>query len=108
MPVIAMTREMGSKGKDIAIIGFPRSGNSFARATFLYANPNLKIASHHHYIAELKIAIKYQIPSLLLIREPIESLSSLVVRNPEIAIEEALERYLRFFRAIPYSEKTPF
>lgn len=85
----------------MAIIGYPRCGNSFARRAIEYLQyPNsILIASHNHYVSQLKEAIQLNIPTLLLIRDPLNAASSWVVRNPEIPAREALLRYIWFYQS---------
>jgi hypothetical protein len=85
----------------LAIIGFPRCGNTFAVYTFLYAHPKVrKIAHHVHVPAQVKKAVKLSIPTIILIRNPMEAISSLIVRHPEISIKNALISYIVFYRSI--------
>lgn len=87
------------KDSDLAIIGYPRCGNSFGTRVIQYLQPtNIKIASHHHFVAELKYALQLGVPSLLLVRDPLNAVSSLVVRNPEIKISHALRWYIWFYQ----------
>ena len=89
------------KEKDIAIEGYPRSGNTFAVAAFIYAQnkaeKNIKIARHRHEIAQVLLAVKYGIPTLVLIREPLEAISSFIIRE-QVSPEFALKYYIYYYQ----------
>ena len=86
---------------DIMIEGYPRSGNTFAVAAFIYAQnkagKNIKIARHRHEIAQVLLAIEYRIPTLLLIREPLEAVSSFIIRE-QVSPEFALKYYIYYYQ----------
>lgn len=99
---------------DITIEGFPRSGNSFARAAFMAAQPEkLRIATHVHSAAQVRHSVKFGVPTMVLLRAPADACLSLValdyeitgVNADDISTEEAtqtiianLEAYERFYR----------
>ena len=56
--------------------GYPRSGNTFSKYLFSYIYPNLKGTSHLHSIAGLKIALKRNVRSIIIFRDPLESVLS--------------------------------
>lgn len=56
--------------------GYPRSGNTFNKRLFSYIYPDLKGVSHLHSIAGLKIALKRNISSIIIFRDPLESILS--------------------------------
>lgn len=89
---------------DIVIEGFPRSGNTFAVAAFTLAQPNpMVIARHTHKVAQIIVAVRRQIPTLVIIREPIEAVTSLVIRQQHLSLEIALKSYIRYYSHImPY------
>jgi hypothetical protein len=63
----------------IAIEAYPRSSNSFAVRLFKHANPQVKpneIAHHTHNISNIKQAVKWGIPALVIVREPVDAISS--------------------------------
>ena len=91
------------KSTDIVIEGYPRCGNTFAVAAFKYAQQKagkkVKIARHRHELAQVFLAIEYKIPILILIREPLEAISSLVVRE-KIAPRVAIKYYIYYYQHI--------
>jgi len=69
-----------SKGKTrIVIEAFPRSGNSFSVRLFRCANPDIDpdtISHHSHIVSNVKHAVKWGIPAVVVIRHPIDAITS--------------------------------
>jgi hypothetical protein len=62
---------------DICIEGFPRSANSFAVAAFRHAQDEpVGIAHHNHVPASVITAIQNGLPTVVLIRDPVEAVIS--------------------------------
>jgi len=91
----------------VVIEGFPRCGNTFAVVAFQKAQDRqVKIAHHLHVAAQVFRAARLNIPTLVLIREPLDAISSLIVRHPEREIDRSLIEYNMFYRSIlPLREK---
>ena len=89
---------------DLSIEGFQRSGNNFAVLAFQHAQSSSPIIAHHlHAPAQIIKASQYRIPSIVLIRKPVDVVCSQVLRSPYITIDQSLRNYLRFYRQIsPY------
>jgi hypothetical protein len=86
---------------EIVIEGFPRSGNSFAFAAFRLAQERpVRIAHHLHAPAQVIAAARRGIPALVLIREPEDAVVSLLMRQPELAPDDALRDYLGFYEPL--------
>lgn len=88
---------LSTHGTEICIEGYPSSGNSFARLTCVDVWPGIRIGSHRHCIAAVRIARKLHLPTLILIREPLEAIASCVVRFRH-SREQALVEYADFYR----------
>ncbi|WP_454061660.1 hypothetical protein [Candidatus Nitrospira salsa] len=85
----------------IVIEGFPRSGNTFAVAAFAISQPHpLHIATHLHLSGQVIKAAQLKVPTLLLIRNPKDAVSSLVIRDPHISILHGLKYYIKFHLAL--------
>ena len=97
-----------SRTTEIVIEGYPRSGNTFAVVAFRQAQGReIKMAHHLHAAAQIKRAVRLDVPAIVLIREPSEAILSLVVRDPHASMPWAFHSYIRFYSAIvPYLEKT--
>jgi hypothetical protein len=89
-----------SPDKLVVIEGFPRSGNSFARRAFIMAQGEgfdvTRIAHHLHVPAQVVLADRWGIPTLVLIRRPKDAVVSLVIRDP-ISVDQALRYYISFY-----------
>jgi hypothetical protein len=86
---------------DVVIEGFLRSGNTFATTAFQLAQPNpIRIADHRHVPAHVIAATKFGIPTLVLLRDPEETVLSLALWMPHITLKQALRDYVRFYRRI--------
>jgi hypothetical protein len=85
---------------EICIEGFPRSANSFAVAAFRHYNPNLNIARHVHVPMQVVKALEKGVPCLVLIRQPIDALSSLMIVDLNLSISIAIRSYINFYQRI--------
>jgi hypothetical protein len=79
--------------------GYPRSGNSYLTNLFKNIFPTAKFSHHLYCVASLKIAIKNKIPAIIIVREPLESISSLIVMdNPSLVLDDkTVARYVDDF-----------
>jgi hypothetical protein len=104
LPLARLRRGHGEvvfRDTEIVIEGFPRTGSSFAVAAFRRAQGRpVRVAHHVHAPAQVMAAVRWGIPALVLIREPEDSVLSLVIRNPEIPIAQALTGYERFYQPL--------
>src|SRR5436309_8002883 len=75
----------------LVIEGFQRSGNTFAVVAFEVAQPQpVKLAHHLHAAAQIVAAVRMGVPTLVLIRDPDESVLSHMVREPGITAKQSL------------------
>lgn len=108
VPFWLLTRVPGSTRRrtvgartDLTIEGFPRSGNSFAEHAFRMAQPQpVRLAEHHHKPAHITRSIRLGIPTLVLIREPLGAVSSVLVFYPWMSPRQALAWYVSFHRHV--------
>jgi len=92
---------MVNKETHICIEGFPRSANTFAVVAFSQAqNKSCNIAHHLHAIAQLKLVKYYSVPSIIIVRDPLSCVCSLIVRDSRISPRQALEDYIRFYNYV--------
>ena len=88
-------------GTDIVIEGFPRSANTFAVVAFEKAQEQTVSVAHHlHVPSQVLRAVKLGIPVIVLIREPVAAICSLVVREPHLDLKTALNDYINFYNTI--------
>lgn len=85
----------------IVIEGYPRCANSFSVLAFERAQGQaLHIGHHLHAPAQIELGVRYGIPVLALIREPVDAAASLLTRHPGIAPAQALRQYVRFYEVV--------
>jgi hypothetical protein len=86
---------------ELVVEGFQRSGNTFAVIAFEVAQPDpVKLAHHLHAAAQIVAAVRMGIPTLVLIRDPDESVLSHMVREPGITVRQSLANWVRFYDAV--------
>jgi hypothetical protein len=86
-----------SDDTDIVVEGYPRSANTYVSALLIVQNGDrIKIGRHIHGSAQLLKGIKQSIPSLLLIRNPVDAISSLIMRAPYLPPRLLLNNYISF------------
>lgn len=66
---------------DLHVTGYQRSGNTFATNLLKELFPRLRIATHVHSVATIKEALQRNVPTIVLIREPEEAISSSIVKR---------------------------
>jgi hypothetical protein len=87
--------------KALCIDGYPRSATTFAVAAFQLAQPRpVQVAHHSHAPAQLITAARWNIPSLVTIRAPEDSVLSTTIYFPYLTVETALRSYVEFYEAV--------
>lgn len=89
-----------SPKKDICIEGFPRSANSFFSVAFRFYNPEADCAHHMHAPMQVVKAVQYGLPCLVLIRQPIDAIASVLVVDRALSIRLAIQSYLDFYESV--------
>lgn len=86
----------------IVIEGYPRSANSISVVRFRDAqkSADLKIAHHIHSPWQFIVAAELKVPSILLLRNPKDCVSSLMLYFNKLEAKEALSYYIKFHKAI--------
>lgn len=84
---------------DLCIEGFESSANTFVHSTLRVLDENLSMGHHKHVVANLKRALRYHVPTLIMYRDPADAIPSLVSRFRP-GIEEAPLRYVHFYRFV--------
>jgi hypothetical protein len=84
---------------DLCIEGFESSANTYVFEVFRRLQDGLVIAHHTHSVANVKRALHWGVPVLILYRAPAEAIPSLVTRfRPRLP--EALLNYIRFYEYV--------
>jgi hypothetical protein len=81
----------------ICIEGYPRSANTWAVCMFLEANKG-HVGHHTHATANIARALRYGIPAIVLIRNPIEAITSAVIAQDRGDVDGEVAYYLTFYR----------
>jgi hypothetical protein len=96
------------KDTEIVIEAYPRCGNTFAHIAFKFAQQRkVKIGHHTHAAAQVIAAVKNKIPTIVLIRDPEDTIVSYLVGgfDPGLTIKQALREYISFYGSIlPYRQ----
>jgi hypothetical protein len=106
LPVILRLTPLGTARRitdrtQLVIEGFPRSGNTFAVFALRSAQPApVEVTSHVHVPAQVKLAVRRQVPTVVAVREPLGTTSSLVVAAPHVPVERALREYVHHHRQL--------
>jgi len=90
---------------EFVLDGFQGSGNTFATRAFKYAQSEpVRIAHHLHSPAQIIKAVKLELPVLVTLRDPVDTVASLISRWPYMTPDQALNSYIGFHRKIePYA-----
>jgi len=91
---------------ELVIDGYTRSATTFAvYALQLAQDKPVRLAHHLHAPAQLIKAARSGVPALALIREPEGAILSQLIREPDVALPDALVAYARFYSsALPYRD----
>jgi hypothetical protein len=84
---------------EVLIEGYPRSGNSFAEAAFVFAQrPREVVMAHHaHAAGHVLSALAANVPAVVLFRDPIDAAASFIEETEGgISAGVALNEYLQF------------
>ncbi|MEL7208374.1 MAG: hypothetical protein AAGK32_09120 [Actinomycetota bacterium] len=109
LPVVLRATPLGldrrlSPSTEIVIEGFTRSGNTFTAFAFEQAQTRpVEMKSHVHVPSQVKLAVRRGVPTMVLLRPPLDTLTSLMVGVPHLGARRALWEYGHHHREIhPY------
>ncbi|HWD53440.1 MAG TPA: hypothetical protein VG412_13650 [Acidimicrobiales bacterium] len=98
-PSMQMTRV--KRGTRLVIDGYPRSGNSYARAAFLHANgEHTLISTHRHSPRSVEAGLRRGIPAVVLLRPPRAAIASALQYEPSLRPNQAVDLYRWFYEGI--------
>jgi len=92
---------------ELVIDGYTRCASTFAvYALQLCQDKPIRLAHHLHAPAQIIAAARAGIPTLVLIRGPRGAILSQLVREPGVALRDALVAYARFYECLmPYRDR---
>lgn len=80
---------------DCHLTGYPRSANTYSHYLAKGIFPKVKFVTHVHTIASLKAARKHSVPVGLILRNPVDCVVSMCMKNKkEVTDRIAIEGYL--------------
>jgi hypothetical protein len=86
-----------SSETEVVIEGYPRCANTFAVVAFEMSQPApLKVAHHLHSVAQLRRGAELSLPTMVLLRNPLDAVTSLAIRKRHRSVRWALEEYVDF------------
>lgn len=80
----------------LVVEGYQGSANSFLQLALEACNPGIRIASHMHSPAHVQRALQLDVPVVVVVREPVASITSMLRRFPVLDVAAALRRYAVF------------
>jgi len=90
-----------TKKTNILIEGFGRSGSSFTADSFKISNDNnIQLAWNQKSPSAIYEAIKWNVPTLVLIRDPKSVVVSYKVMNSKLSMKLLLEEYIKYYSCI--------
>ena len=93
--------EVISAATELVIDGDTRCASTFAVYALQLAPPvPVRLAHHLHAPAQLIAAARAGVPALAVIREPRGAILSQLVREPDVAMRDALIAYARFYERL--------
>ncbi|MCB1016208.1 MAG: hypothetical protein KDB10_14000 [Acidimicrobiales bacterium] len=86
---------------ELVIEGFPRSGNTFAAKAFALAQSRpVVVASHVHLPAQVKLAVRRGVPTLVLVRDPVDAAVSMAIADPHHRVEHLVDYWIHYHRQV--------
>ena len=77
--------------------GFPRSGNTYLANLIVYCFPSLEFTHHLHTVGSIKIALSKNLKTLVIIRNPRDSVGSYLAYHSDDLGSVPIERQVRHF-----------
>ena len=94
---LAKRGRISGKQLDLCIEGFPRSANSFFTHWFQLLNPEVKVAHHAHDIECVRLAFDDVVPTVILIRKPLDAATSWAIMTNSEKPASCLDSWIKFY-----------
>lgn len=91
----------------LCIEGYPSSANSYTYHLFRVLFPEIKLSHHTHSYANVSIALEQNIPSIVLLRNPLDCISSRHVRFHS-SLSISLAEYIDFYSCTEKDVESPY
>ncbi len=115
LPIVLRATPLGTARQltdqtSLVIEGFPRSGNTFAYFAVCHAaneeNRSLEVSSHVHTPSAVKAATARRIPTVVVIRRPLDAVTSLLIAAPHVPFDRAILEWSHHHQEIwPYRDR---
>jgi len=112
LPILLRLTPMGTSKQitgqtDLVVEGFPRSGNTFMVTALENAtNHRIRISSHVHHPAQVKLACSRGLPTVLVVREPVDTLASYLTYGQHGRPGRTIAEYCSYHRELlPYLDQ---
>ena len=94
-----------SRGTELVLEAFGRAGSTFALYGFRLAQPReVRVAHHTHASAQVITAVRWGLPTIVIVRRPVDSALSHLARH-RVPARAALQAWVRFHeRILPYRD----
>lgn len=86
------------------VAGYQRSGNTFAMRLLKKVFPENRISTHIHSVSSIKIALRNDVPVVVLIRDPVDAITSSILKRVDskntdfsLAARYDIDEYLFFY-----------
>lgn len=89
-----------SNQTDICIDGPYRCANHFMLEAMSTVYPKLNIAHHYHSPGSIKLALRYNLPCIFVLRKPIDQIASTKIFLPNLSIDFIIYESLSFYRSL--------
>jgi len=96
-------KNISKKSTDICVEAYPSSANTYLMYLIKNLNDDVEISHHTHTIANLKLAAQYNISCVVLIREPLDAISSYAYRffnNTDKLLNRSISEYINFYEYV--------
>ena len=94
-------RELFDRSLRLVVDGFPRSGNSYTTKMIIASQgEGFHFLKHPHCPAFLIAAAEVDVPGVLTLRQPVDSVISWVIFMRDLSLEDVLKLYIDFYRVL--------
>jgi hypothetical protein len=109
LPIVLRATPQGTSRKitddtELVIEGFPRCGNTFAFFAVKHAERlagrEVVVASHVHTPSQVRLAVGLRFPTLVVVRRPVDVVTSLLIAAPHVSVSSALREYIHHHRVL--------
>jgi len=99
-------RRLPKASDHLFFTGFPRSGNTYLGSLIVHCFPSLEFTTHLHTVGSIKIALSNNLKTLVVIRNPLDSVASFLAYHSDDLdsvptkrqVRHFLSKYCRYFR----------